>query len=113
MSNLFVAIFCTLALAAGLHYLTRSGEVDRLAAFETRGQNRLRRVVRRLGAWAMILLAASLFWGMLELQHGRPTARLIGAWASVLVVLSTMIVCVAIDVGLTIRLRRHLARRET
>lgn len=111
MSNLFVAIFCTLALAAGWHYLTHSQEVDRLAAIETRAQNRVRRLVRRLGAWSMILLAASLFWGMLELQRGLPTSRLIGAWLTVVIVLGVMIVCVAIDVGLTLRLRKNPSGR--
>lgn len=108
MLDALTAIFCTFILAAGWFYLTQSRGVERLSELESPRRNAARRKARRMGAWAMILLAASLFWIMFEVPR-RDAISARRFTAAVLLLgfsLITMILCAMVDVYLTLRMRQ-------
>ncbi len=103
IGEFLIALFCTLVIAAGWYYLARSPSVDRLSELETPRRNRTRRTTRRLGAWCMIVLSLSFFWMFVELERGLSPKRVALSLAFVVLSLFTMLVCVMVDVYLTIR----------
>lgn len=105
MANALVAMLCGLLLLAGWYYLTRSSVVEQLYAFETPRRNRMRRQVRRLGAWTMIALAIALFAGVWLLLGGKATLPLLAVWLCVIILIFILILSVMVDIYLTARMR--------
>lgn len=113
LADAITALFCTLCIAAGWFYLARSRGVERLAMLESPRRNATRRKVRRMGAWAMMIIGAAGFWMMFEL--GKPISqssspvhrlRLLVSGMTVFVALITMVLSALIDMYLTMRLRQ-------
>lgn len=102
--ELLIASFCTLVIAAGWFYLARSVGVERLQPLETPARNRTRRTARRLGAWCMIVLSLSFFWMFVELERKLSPPRMALSLGFVVLALLTMMICVMIDVYLTVRM---------
>jgi hypothetical protein len=103
-TEILIASFCTLVIAAGWYYLARSVGVDRLQPFESPRRNQTRRTARRLGAWCMIVLSLSFFWMFVELERKLSPPRIALSLGFVVLSLLTMMVCVLIDVYLTFRM---------
>ena len=104
IADAFIAIFCTLVVAAGWYYLSRSDAVAALEGFESPRRNKTRRKVRRMGAWAMILLAISVYWMIVEAKRGTSPIRLLLSLLLSSLAILTMLLCAAVDMYLTHRL---------
>ena len=104
IGDAFIAIFCTLVVAAGWYYLARSDAVIALEGFESPRRNKTRRKVRRMGAWAMILLSVSVYWMILEAKWGTSPARLLLSLILSSFAIFTMVLCALVDMYLTHRL---------
>lgn len=104
LGEILIATFCTLVIAAGWYYLARSSGVERLQPLESPTRNRTRRVARRLGAWCMIVLSLSFFWMFVELERKLSPPRIALSLGFVVLSLSTMMICVFVDVYLTFRM---------
>jgi hypothetical protein len=106
------AVFCTLCLAAGWFYLTRSDMVSRLSDVESPRRSAVRHRIRRLGACCMIALAAMFFYMMWELNRGRSAQRVVIAGAGVGLILIIMLTLAIADLYLTYRTRRKNTDRD-
>ena len=104
IDELLIGLFCTLVIAAGWYYLSRSPAVENLQGFESPQRNRTRKMTRSLGAWAMIVLSLSFFWMFVELERELSPIRMAASLGFVVLALLTMILCVVVDVYLTFRI---------
>lgn len=85
--------------------------VDRLAPFESPRRNVTRRRARRIGALAMLALAASLFLCVWELDTQPPRViLLLASLTTMSVALVLLVVCLVVDLYLTHRMRETLKR---
>ncbi len=104
LGEIIIALFCTLVIGAGWYYLSQSAGVERLSELESPRRNRTRRTARRLGAWCMIVLSLSFFWMFVEIERQLSPKRLVLSLGFVVLSLFTMMVCVMVDVYLTVRM---------
>jgi ABC-type Fe3+-siderophore transport system permease subunit len=100
------SLLCTMCLAAGWFYLTRSRMVDTLATLETPRRTALRRRIRRTGAVCMMCVAVAFFYLVYELNRRESPQRVVLAGAAVGVLLLSMLLLAACDVYLTYRTRK-------
>jgi hypothetical protein len=105
------AIFSLLVGAAGWFYLFYSRAGAELATMEAVATNRLRVRLRRIGGFAMILLAVSFYVGMEALEQRNPTT-FVGFMIAVLLLLCAIIVLGLVDLHLTNRLRRYRHKQD-
>lgn len=99
------AIFSILVGAAGWFYMFYSKAAENLAGVEAASINRLRIRLRRIGAAAMIVLAAVFYIGCVALEQRRP-AEAAGYLLAVLVLMGAIVALGLVDLRLTQKLRR-------
>lgn len=105
METLLPSIFALIVGVAGWYYMFYSNAAGKLAAVERPDVNRVRVLLRRLGGFTMILLAATFYVGTISVQQGHSVAALI-CLATVGVLLGIVVALGIIDLRLTRRLRR-------
>jgi hypothetical protein len=106
------AVLSTLCIVAGVHYLGKAGAAEPLAQFETPTRVRLRRRIRRGGAWCMIAMSAAFFYLVFELNQRRSPQRVLAAMAIVGLLVFAMLLLATTDVFLTARTRRQFRDRN-
>jgi hypothetical protein len=98
-------IFSLIVAAAGWFYMFYSRAASNLAVVESQHVNRLRVRLRRLGGFAMILLAAAFYAGSVALERRR------AEWAAILLLIVLVLMCVIVALGLLdLRLTNRLRR---
>jgi cytochrome bd-type quinol oxidase subunit 2 len=98
--------FSLLVGAAGWFYLFYSGAAQKLVTIEDENQNRHRRIFRRIGGGAMLLLAAGLYVGLnMDADlHGQSFVLL---WIGVMALLLIIVALALVDLRLTWKIRRR------
>ena len=107
LKHLLPGILCSLIAVAGWHYLFYSRAAHRLGAIEnpTVNQNRIR--LRRINGFILLLIAFGMFAGFYTFDSQvRPTAFVV-TWFTVMLLFAIMLLLVAIDVWMIMRLRRR------
>ena len=101
------AVFCILVAAIGWFYLFYSRGAHRLAGLENERQNRIRILLRRAGAVAMVLLALAFAVGYYGVDERHATVTFLVAWGAVLILLPTVLGIGLADLRLTRKVRRE------
>lgn len=104
-------IFCLIVATAGWYYMFYTHAADNLASVEASAVNRRRVRLRRVGGFAMILLALLFYYGVNALEYRNAAAA---AWF-LFAVLALMMVIIALglyDLRLTNRIRRAQHRQD-
>lgn len=101
-------VFAFLVAVAGWHYMFYSRSAGGLMGLESPAANRFRVRLRRLGGLGMFLLSVFFFAGFHAVDADRPTAAFFLVWATVLLLIMTIVLLAAVDLVLTVRLRRNL-----
>ena len=106
------SIFSLLVGAAGWYYLFFGRSVARLAEVEGERRNRLRRRLRRIGGFSMLLLGAAFYVTIrsADLEPPRPWGVILGG-SAVVVLLVVVLVLALADLRLTRRTRREVRER--
>jgi hypothetical protein len=101
------AVLSLLAATAGWYYMFYSQAARKLGRVEEQSINRRRIRLRRIGGFAMFLLAVLMFAGVWSVdERGSPGTFLL-IWFGVIALLLLVMVLVFIDLRLTARLRRR------
>jgi Na+/H+ antiporter NhaD/arsenite permease-like protein len=100
------ALFAALVMVAGWYYLFYSRSVERLSTLEAQRDNQRRMRLRRIGAVAMLVLGVLFYAGFYTVDPNRPGIAFFLIWSGVTVVLLVIVILAAMDVRLTLKLRR-------
>jgi len=105
--RVFCAIFSLAVAAAGWYYMFYSRAADKLGAVEDQAINQKRSRLRRIGGFAMFLLAVFLFAGSHSVDEKTSPLAFLVIWITVFILLFVIVVLALVDVRLTARLRRR------
>jgi hypothetical protein len=107
------AVFSVLAATAGWFYMFYSRAAHKLEGIEAQTINARRVRLRRIGGFAMFLLAVLTFAGVWTVDaHGAPMA-FVAIWLSVIALLLFVVVLALIDLRLTSKLRRASSTKSS
>ena len=99
--------FSILCAIAGWYYMFYSRAAGALAAIEAKHSNHRRVILRRLGGLAMFLLGIFFYAGFYAVDPERPGVAFYLIWITVLFLLLVITILGAVDLTMTVRLRRR------
>jgi hypothetical protein len=104
--KVLTAVLSLLAAVAGWYYMFYSIAAQKLGGIEEQSINQWRIRLRRIGGFAMFLLAVLMFAGVWSVdERGSPGAYLL-IWAGVIALLLLIVILAFFDLRLTAKLRR-------
>jgi hypothetical protein len=110
MNPILAGIFALVIGAAGWYYLFYSKAAEKLQGIEDQAINRRRVTLRRTGGFCMILLAMSMYVGVVAFDWERPTIGFGLTWVLVMALVFVITLLALIDLRLTKQLRDRRKR---
>jgi hypothetical protein len=112
MNPILAGIFALVIAAAGWFYLFYSKAAQSLQGIEEQAINRRRVFLRRAGGFSMILLAMSMYVGVVAFDWENPTIWFGLVWVLVMALVFVITLLALIDLRLTKQLRDRRSKRE-